>query len=125
VYLKPREWECEVRPSFFLLRPPASESEEGVMKRAVGVIGILAAALLLAVLAGCCTVKQLKLADVYVSYETRDDGITPGVFFPPTKVKKLVLDPDKAVLYYEDSRGEFVPTDTKKMKWFRWSTTPE
>lgn len=74
-------------------------------------------------LAGCAT-PALKVADVYVSYETLPDAGGAGVRFGPKKVRQLRIEPDKVVLYYSDSRGEFLPVNSK-LKWFKWSETPE
>jgi hypothetical protein len=115
----------EQKPKAHRLHPPAYESEETVMKRGIGMIGGLGLALFLLFLAGCCTSQKEKLAGVYVSFETQECEGLPGVFYPPKKVKRLVLQPDMAALYFEDGHTEIYPIDPKKMKWFRWSVNPD
>jgi len=39
-------------------------------------------------------------------------------------VKRLEIEPDHFMLYFEDNRGQFVPID-KRLKWFKWSDTQD
>ena len=73
---------------------------------------------------GCATQKTVKVPNVYVSYETREDVLGAAVNFGPKKVKRLEIEPDHFMLYFEDNRGQFVPID-KRLKWFKWSDTQD
>ena len=95
------------------------------MKRGLSMIGLLCGAFLLLVLAGCSCSKQVKLAGVYVSFETQGSLTKTPEVIGPYKVKRLVLEPDMAALYYYDGYTEIYPMDPKYMKWFRWSANPE
>jgi hypothetical protein len=39
-------------------------------------------------------------------------------------VKRLEIQPDHFILYFEDNQGQFVPID-KRLKWFKWSETQD
>lgn len=95
------------------------------MKRlAMGLSLLMLATALLGLSACASNENKLKVADVYVSYETRETPTAPAVQFGPKKVSTLVIEPDKVVMYFEDNRGAFLPIDNR-LTWFKWSEKME
>ncbi|NQU42881.1 YcxB family protein [bacterium] len=87
------------------------------------VIRALAGVLLALLIVGCGP-GRVKRANVWVSYETVESAATVGVVYGPQKVRRLEITPDYFYMYYDDHRAHVVPND-EKLKWFKFSESPE
>jgi hypothetical protein len=83
---------------------------------------VLGAGLLLLFVA--CAPRWVRVSNVYVSYETKEDALTPGISYGPQKVKRLEFRQDYCILQYEDGRLQMVPLNERLID-FRWSRSME